>query len=198
MNNETFYTLIVAVLSSSFLAAAFTSLVSGVFSVYVKGKEYENEYFKEVIRRRLEAYEFIEAQISMLKGSSYDSDGRAYHLIFAYGEDKYYEYQQNLIFAVAKSVWINDRTKDLLIELNRVFLKIGNDYDLKNELLAAGKDYYEQIALLRDRLEKSFSNDLMDLHKIRKFFREKHKKEDEGFSFIEVRTQKGDIPKGEA
>jgi hypothetical protein len=196
MSSETFYTLLVAILSSSLLAAAFTSLASGFFSVYVKAKEYENEYFKEVIKRRLEAYEFIEAQISLLKSASYDNDGRAYHLIFAFGEDKFYEYQRNLGFAISKSVWINDRTKTLLIELSRLFLKISNDYDLERDLILAGKDYYQAIALFRERLESSFSNDLLDLHKIRKFF--KQKKEDHEFHLIEVKSKDKNESKNKA
>jgi hypothetical protein len=189
MNELNANTLIIAILSSSLLAAALTSLATGLFNIYIKGKEYENKYFEEIIKRRLEVYEHLEVFLSLLKTSSVDSDGRPYHLIFAYGEDKFYEFQQHFHYAISKSVWLDARTKDVLQQFTILFYELSDRYDLEKEHLEAGKHCYERVVELREKLEKSFSDDLRKLHKVKRFL--KNKPETEGYRLLNVRTQQG-------
>ena len=188
MTNEIFYTLIVAVLSSSLLAAAFTSLATGLFSMYLKRKEYENDYFKEVVQRRLAAYEFIESQIAMLKSSVLDYDGRSYHLIFGMGRDQLAGFEQNLLLAISKGVWIGDETGDLLIELSRIFLTTDRGDESEEALKEAGKQRYLDIHEIRSRLEMSVRNDFLEIHKVQRFL--KGKQRGTGFDLVDLRTGK--------
>jgi hypothetical protein len=189
MNNETFYTLIVAVLSSSLLAAAFTSLATGLFSVYLKRTEYENDYYKEIVKRRLAAYEFIEAQIAMLKTSGFDNgDNRLYHIVFAMGMDEFSRYQQNLMLAISRSVWVSERTTNLLVELGRLLIAVGLDDESDEGIKEVGKQRYQDIATMRHRLEVSFRDDFLEIHKVKKFLQEK--KHGPGFELVDLKSGK--------
>ena len=170
MEQEQLNVVLIAILSSSVLAA----IVSALVSTYLKKKDYEHEYFKEVIQRRLETYRFIETQIAVLKSSVYD-DGEMYHLIFAYGYDKFNEFQQSMFVAVSSGIWVSEDTKDALIELNRLFVNMEHEFDMEVDSVAAGKKYHKKIATLRDTIEASYRADMLELHKVRKFLKQKAK-----------------------
>ena len=165
--------IIIAILSSSLLAAFIASIVNGLFSISLKKREYQYIFFQEVIKKRIEAYEFIESQIAVLTSSAVDENGKAYHLIFAFGEDEFYDLQKNMAFAKAKGVWIGGKTNALLTEMNYLFLKISNEYDLTHQLEDAGKQNYKQIAYLRTKLEASFIKDISTLHNVKEFLNKK-------------------------
>jgi hypothetical protein len=170
--------LITLLLTSSLLSALLTSLLTGVFSLLGKKREYRSAYYKEVLQRRLDAYEFVDTQISMLKSSVYDKDRtRMYHFIFAHGVDEFYKFHQNLFFAVSKALWISPPTQSVLLDMNRLFVSISEQYDLENQLVEAGKHYYFDIANMRDRLEAALLNDLRDLDNIPKFLKQKQTEE---------------------
>ncbi len=164
MNSET----VLAVLSSSFLTALLTSVASVLIQTYLRKIDYEDEYYKQVIGKRLKVYEFIEKQIALLKSSVLDNDKQMYHTIFAFSEKEYYEFQQNLFASVSNNMWISDETSRRLIKLNRLLLNIGKDFEFDG-LKEVGKAHYKEIALLRDEIEKLYRKDMLELHKVRPF-----------------------------
>jgi hypothetical protein len=107
--------LITVILSSSLLASIFTSLMSAAVKVYLKNRDYRDNYFSKVIDKRIEAYELVERQIALLKSSVVSSKG-TYHQVFALGQDHFREYQEGLFLALSKGVWLSERTKEPLIQ----------------------------------------------------------------------------------
>lgn len=186
MSNE----MIIAILSSSILTALFTSIITGWFDVLLKNKEYQNDYFKEVIKRRIEAYGYIDTQISVLKISAYDeTDSKIYHLVFAYSEEDFYDFQKNLGSALSKGIWINTQTKEILSDLSSVFLKVTSEFDPKTHLVEGGKKYYEEIVSIRNRLENTFCKDMAELHDVKKFLKIKSK-EVNSIQLVEIPKRK--------
>ena len=51
---------------------------------------------REILKKRLVAYEHIEFQLSILKPVVLGDNKKPYHAIFSEGEDKLLEYQKNL------------------------------------------------------------------------------------------------------
>lgn len=163
--------LIKVILTSSLIAGILSVIVSAIVSIKLKNLDYKNEYFKKILEKRLDAYKFLETQIAVLKSTVLDEDAKAYHMIFAYGEDKFYEFQQNLIAAMVYSMWINDNTVDHMEKLNELFFKIlrkveGDDV---KQLVRIGKVHYHEISDLRKSLEDSVRKDLLNLHNLKKF-----------------------------
>lgn len=163
--------LLKVILTSSLVAGIFSAVVSAIVSMKLKNLDYKNEYYKKILEKRLEAYKYIEAQISVLKSSVLDEDGKPYHTIFSYGEQEFYKFQENLHTAIAYGMWINDETSELMDKLNEIFFKISRRVaNANNEgLITLGKDYYQEISVLRKTLEHSVRKDLLGLHNFKKF-----------------------------
>lgn len=164
------------ILTSSSIAALVTAFFTIILNVYLKKLDYKNEYFKKVIQKRIDAYEFLENQIIRLKQSTIDDlDGKAYHIIFAYGEEYFSSSMTPTIQASAYSLWIHPETFESFNKLKNIFIHISfalNDKKSRNEeLIVLGKKYYKEIAILRDELEKHVRNDYLNLYKIEEFTR---------------------------
>ena len=167
-------TLITLILSSTVIAGIISVIVSAIVTLILKHLDYKNEYYRIIINKRLIAYEFLERQIAVLKSSIIDeSDKQLYNSIFAHGTNKFYEFQQNLFAAISYSFWINDKTSELMSELNYLLVNLGYQYDLDNELIKAGKAKYKEIVKLRKKLEAALKKDLYDLHNVKKFMEHK-------------------------
>lgn len=159
-------TILVSVLSGSLAAA----LVSGIFSIYTQKRSYKNEYFKYVIKRRIEAYEHIEDFIATIKGAAYDSiDNKCYHIIFSQDYNWFIERQSKLWLAITFGVWIENDTLYALTELSRLFSKVKSTDDL----VSFGKEKYKEIATLRDKIENFSKRDILSLYDIKSFRKKK-------------------------
>src|SRR4051812_3206552 len=115
--------LVKVILTSTLIATVLSAIISTIVSLKLKSLDYQNEYFKKILDKRLDAYKFLETQIALLKSAVLDEDGKPYHQIFAYGEDEFHKFQSNLLAAIAYSMWINDDTADEMENLNELFFK---------------------------------------------------------------------------
>lgn len=178
--------LFLTILTSSIGAA----ILNHFGSIYLRNTDFKNEYFKIVIKKRLEAYDLLEYLISILKVSSLDeTDGKAYHLIFAYGEDEYIKSTKINTLANSNNIWLSTKADEKLAEILSVFHEINFSYNIqsKESLISAGKDYYFRIATLRTELENIVRADLIDLHKISDI---RGKKTKDGYVQINIKKNK--------
>lgn len=158
--------LINVIFASTVIATVISVIVSSVVAVRLKNLDYKNEYYKKILEKRLEAYKFLEVQISVLKLSVLGSDAKPYYAIFSHGELKFYEFQSNLTNAIALGMWMNDDTSKLMDRLSDLFFKIACEISSpsKPDLIEIGKKHYMEIGTLRAQLEDSVRADLMTLH----------------------------------
>lgn len=157
------------ILASTVIATIISVIVSSLVAIRLKNLDYKNEYYKKILDKRLEAYKYLETQISVLKLSVVGSDRRPYYSIFSHGEQKFYEFQLNLHAAIATGMWMNDKTSNLMDRFNDLFFKISNEISSPSneELIEVGKKYYDEIGTMRAQLENSVREDLMTLHNFR-------------------------------
>ncbi len=74
---------ITIILTSSVVSAIISSLVNSFFSFRLKSVDYKYTYYKEILSKRLNAYQFLEAQIAVLKAIVLDEeDNQTYHMVF--------------------------------------------------------------------------------------------------------------------
>lgn len=177
-------TLLTTIISSTVIATILSSLVN----YWMKKQDFKNEYYKMLLAKRMDAYQEVENQISILKTSVLDKqDGKAYHQVFSFGDDYFLRFGQSLSVANSKNIWLNDQTNNKLAELMHIINKIPFEYSTSDEeqLIAAGKKYYWEIANLRDELENMTRSDLLNLHK----FSEIRRKSNElGLQIIDTRN----------
>ena len=160
------------------LASGLISALTSYFvSIRLKNQDFKNAYYKEIIKKRLNAYTFIENQISAMKGVILGDDNRPYHFIFGQGELKFLEYHKDLLIAISLSLWIDDKTVEKLQDINDIFFTLINKVHNKSndEIEEIGKEYYQKISDLRFELEQTAKTGLYQLHDMKKAFKGKRK-----------------------
>jgi hypothetical protein len=166
------------ILTSTILSGLVSAIVSAVVSLWLKNLDFKNEYYKKILDKRLEAYSFLERQIAVLKSSSVDElDAKPYHLIFEYSKEKFFEFQNNLIVAMAYGLWINDSTVQSMEKLNDLFFYMLGDIQKEHgsDYTEIGKKHYKEIVKIRNELEENVRKDLLNLYDFKKFDKSKNK-----------------------
>jgi len=163
------------ILTSSVISGVISAIISYFFSLKIKKLDFRNEYYKTIINKRMEVYKFVENQVATLKTVVLGDDKKPYHIIFAYGEEKFIEFQQNLSSAISNSIWIDDDTMKTLESLNNLFFSLNNKVHKKTkmEIETLGKEYYKKISDLRFNLENNLKRGLFDLPNVEKIFKTK-------------------------
>lgn len=179
--------IIAIVISSSLASAIITTILGGLISGWLKRIDYADEYYKQVLKRRIEAYELLETEIGILKQSCLADDGKAYHLVFAYGKDNFHDIQKGLMGVMAKSLWLTNDLQNIVVSVNREFLDASFTAKDDEELINVGKEKYQNIASLRNQLEQIFSHDISTLHQVKTFLKDKAKSKNE-FSLFKINS----------
>lgn len=162
------------ILTSGLVAGTISTIISYIVSVQLKRVDFKHEYYKEILKKRLSSYQYIEAQLALLKSVVLDEDdSRMYHIIFSYGEEKLLEYQKNIHLAMSYSLWIDENTVRKIEELNELFYNLNNKVNDKtdDEIIGIAKKYYQNISNLRFELENATKKGLYNLHDIKKAFK---------------------------
>lgn len=126
-----------AILSSSLASAIVGALIVGFYNLWAKRNEFVNDYYKSVVRRRIEAYEQLEQLIIAIKTTVLDTDKRPYHLVFAKDDD--WESAHRLVLnVIAQALWLSEeafeKTRDLSYLLFRLTPKAGGDRVRESQL----------------------------------------------------------------
>lgn len=159
----------VAILSSSVLGGAVGALVTGYFALSAKRKEFLNAYYKTVIDRRIAAYEQLEKLIITLKTSVLDSDNRPYHFLFSSDDD--WETVYKLMFdVISQSLWLSH---ELFLRIRELTDLVYRDHSEKGGVIEFGKQNYQRIATLREKIEHLHADDMLRLYDVKMFLKSK-------------------------
>lgn len=172
----------VAILSSSLLAGIFGAFIAGAFNLRGKRNDYVNDYFKLVVKRRVEAYESLEALINALKLCIYDNDHQLYHHVFS-SVGGWPEIYKLFLDATANPLWLGDELFSKTRELNIMFLQASHE---GRDPVEFGKANYKPIAELREQIERLHARDMATLHDVEGFLKS-HKGNQSGFALIDLR-----------
>lgn len=172
----------VAILSSSLLSGIFGALIAGAFGLRGKRNDYVNDYFKTIIKRRLDAYEKLEQLMNALKLSVLDDDQQPYHRVFS-NEATWTDIYRLFLEATSHPLWLSDDVFGKTRELNIMFFHASSN---KRNLVEFGKSNYAPIAELREEIEKLHARDMLALHDVEGFLKKK-KANQSGFSPLDVR-----------
>ena len=159
-------TIVLAVLSSSLLSSVLTSLVS----VQLQRRQFRDQYYSEVFQRRLDAYESLDRALLELRSVTYDDDKQPYHLFLQNGE-QLTQFCIGIGRCTAGTIWLEQGTRDLVLDLNKLLIRVGESVNSASDYPAAGVKHYEQLAKLRDKIDKSIHSDLLRLHDVARFLR---------------------------
>jgi hypothetical protein len=166
---------VLATLTSTALATVAASLIAGLYGLRAKQREYQLEYYKMILARRVAAYEQLEALVASLKTSVIDeTDKKPYHLLFSNDND--WQLAYNLIGGISmQALWLSHDAFKKSQELNYLMFKLKP----VGGVIEFGKTNYQKIALLRDDLERILAKDLLTLYDIKHFFKQRMKQRSE-------------------
>ena len=162
--------------SSAVIAAIVSAIASYIINLLSQNRGYKQNYYKMIISKRIETYQYIEAQLAVMKITIVDTTGQGYYMMFNNPYNKYNELQNNLRFALANSLWLSEQILEALTKLNQIFLTI--DAEINNNIdnnIAVGKKYYKELADIRISVENNLKLDLLKLYKVHTFLKHKTK-----------------------
>ncbi len=159
---------ITPILTSTALAAVVAAGISGFITLRAKHRDYVNEYYGVILRRRISAYEQLENLIIAIKTAVIDSDSRPYHLLFSKADDWNSAY--GLILNVnSQALWLSAEALDKTQELNYLVFRL----DSNANAIEFGKNNYQKLGELRTDLERIIAEDLLGLHDVKHFLKRK-------------------------
>ncbi|ALD21683.1 hypothetical protein AM218_11285 [Hymenobacter sp. DG25A] len=142
-------------------------------SVFLKDKEYQKEYFKKVIEKRLAAYQLLETVVNELQYSTANSaDKRLYHVVF-HTKEQYDVFHSLLFNAVKSNLWLSHNASSQLSTLNQQIYNatLTSDFSVADERHQAAKANFEIITKMRDRLRHLIRHDMYHMHDVERFFK---------------------------
>lgn len=172
--------LLIAFLSSSVVGGIVGALITGKYNLWAKDRDYENEYFKLVLAKRISAYEELEVLVTGLKTAVVGDDNQPYHMIFS-KDDDWLSINKLLYNILSQTLWITDDLLQKIIELNRLNFR---GYKSGANVTDFAKEHYQTIALLREEIERKRTRDMLSLHKVAIFL--KSKRVEGGFSELSL------------
>ena len=173
--------IVLIVLSSSVLGGAVGALIAGRFSLSVKNREYENEYYKLILVKRVAAYESVQALVSGLKTAVVSAeDKQPYHFLLA--NENSLPAAHKLLFKISsQALWLSD---DLFLQTRDLSRLLFGASSYQGGVVAFAKVYYQKLAILRGEVERMHTRDMLSLHEVSAFL--KAKKVEAGFSEVRL------------
>jgi hypothetical protein len=172
--------LVLAILSSSVIGGAIGAYIAGRFNLRVMDREYENEYYKLVLAKRIAAYESIQRLVTGLKTAVLDEDRQPYHLLLS-SEDSLHDAHKLLYEISSQALWLSDDLFRQTRDLGRLLFGATNH---DGGTVAFAKKQYEKLAMFRGDIERLHIRDLLSLYEIRQFL--KSKKCEGGFGNVQL------------
>lgn len=159
----------------SLVGVALSALVAYFTSIITQKNSYRDEYYKTIIERRLDAYNFIDTQLMVMRMTVYDeTDGKYYHVFFDNESSKFFEYQRNLTHATVRSIWVSAEMLEAITILSHIFYEISDSIsDDKEENIKVGKDYYDKLWIAQLNVSKALVTDIADLYDVDSFIKRK-------------------------
>lgn len=177
----TFEQLVVAILSSSVIGGAVGAFIAGRFSLSVKNREYENDYYNLVLAKRVAAYESIQQLVTGLKTAVLDNDGQPYHRLLSLDDSLPVAYR--LLGEISsQALWLSD---DLFIQTRDLGRLLFGATNHEGGTVAFAKKHYQEFATSRENIERLHIRDMLSLHKITQFLNSKNVQS--GFGAVRLR-----------
>jgi len=138
-------------------------------------RSYRDEYFKTVIQKRIEAYQFVEKQLEVMRMTVFDEcDKKQYHAFFDNSGDKIINYRRNLYQAIARCTWLSSEMIKALASLDELFFEIdGKIEDDKDANIKIGKQYFSKLKAVQIRISEILITDTEKLYEVKSFLKSK-------------------------
>ena len=160
------------ILTSSLVAGIVGGLITWFSNHRLQRGTFRNEYYKQLITKRLKAYETVEALNKFLMQTVTMNSGDTYPIMF-HSADKFVDSMVLHAKASEDSVWLSHDITDILSTINHLVLLANEKYKLQgaspDHYRKAGIEMFAKIVEVRQDLHNQLRSDFKDLHKIESF-----------------------------
>lgn len=162
------------ILTSTLIATALSICLTAFITWRFKIYDFKKDYFREIIKRRINCYEnivhfldeFVIVSKSQDNGSSYFQCMTDLNLFKN-------TFSDNLDIAIKNSMWINNNTRRILLEFNSFYEEyiviLNPDNSIEENVIdniENATKLYPKIHDLKNKLRKNVIIDLKELHKL--------------------------------
>lgn len=172
--------LVLTIISSSAIGGVIGAFIAGRFNLRVKDREYEHDYYKLVIAKRIAAYESIQELITSLKTAVLDEDKIPYHILLSQ-KDGLLDAHMIINEISSHSLWLSNDLFQQTRDIGRLLFSAPNH---EEGIVDFAKKHYRKLATFRENIEILHTRDMLSLHDVKKFL--KNKKVDCGFESVQV------------
>src|SRR5690606_32479465 len=130
-----------------------------------QAKNFKNEYYKILIQKRIESYEYADAFLDRFRVAIQGNDGHAYHSCFSEPE-WYSNLMVGTLTMIQKKMWFSNELQEQFRILNRF---VHENVDSDDDPIPFGIKNYTYFALWREKCENIYVNDLKTLYDIKSF-----------------------------
>lgn len=163
--------IIIAIISSSVVAAVLTSIINWLL---VK-QNYKNDYYKIILEKRINAYENMNSLVSEMSVLTNMGDYLIPTICFTV--ESFDNFQIKLALSVSDGFWLSSELSSKLSEtnvylLNNISNKISTDprkIDIDEKYNESGKLELEQVRAFRKSLQTIMNSDFKKLYDVRSF-----------------------------
>lgn len=168
-------TLYVALIS--FIGVLVSAFVAYLTSIIVQRNGFRNDYYKTILDKRIEAYQFVDTQLMQLRMTLFDDDDqKQFHLIFGDNGKTFFEFHKNMNLTSVRSIWFSEEMLKSFSKLNTLFYEISviisDDPNVSERI---GKQYFEEIMTAQRDVSRIMVADIGNLHDIKGFLKSKKK-----------------------
>lgn len=158
------------VIAASSVVAA---LVTWFSNIWLSNRNYKQEYYKQLISKRLAAYQSVENVLKILGGHSITENQESIPRAF-WNREFYIDFSAQVIHALTQSVWLSHDVTCILENINATLTKSSFDFKLekaKDErpFHLAGLGVDATLQQYKADLFKQLKNDFNKLHDIEGF-----------------------------
>lgn len=148
------------------------SAITYYFNYILQKRNYKNEYYKQVIARRLDAYYLLETMLQLLipKQPTNENKNVIFHKLFT-SREKFDEFYNTYGKVAMVSSWFNNNLYYEFISFNTYLNEIQNEIKKSNDMIELiGYNHFGKLCEHHYRLQKLYFEDMRSLYKIENFW----------------------------
>lgn len=167
------------------------SIVTSIVNYFIKRFDYQTEYNKKILDKRIQSLAEVESFVQSLKVSVLDYDSQPYHIALTMPSSEIHNLAAS---SSASAMWISEKILAQLRLFNQIAFGIPDSIEDK---IKYAKANYVSIAELRHNIERSLMKEYLDLPNVKAFLKMKSNEKSTYRSFKNNQAKKSLTQDGE-
>lgn len=163
--------LLTALIGSTVIATSISTTVAFIQAKRIQHADFRNSYFKQIIAKRTETYEYLERFLNQLRPVAVHTTGEIHHKFFEhlYSNPGRLE-QVNAV--LDRQIWLEPETSEIFTNMYAYVSVMSHERAYMDNFFLA-RSMGKEIEAIRKKLEQAVSMDLLNLYNVQSFMEKK-------------------------